>query len=89
MLSSCFCLYFYKLLCSVQNYAVQSSIFAFFILGPIYGNMLSTGGKPLSSPSLRHQQQLSALQHNQSFNSRRVPPEVPKRTSSITIRYKL
>jgi hypothetical protein len=49
--------------------------------------MLSSGGKPLSSPSLRHQQQLQAMQLSQQYMSRRVPPEVPKRTSSITIRY--
>ncbi|XP_077296946.1 brefeldin-resistant Arf-GEF family protein schizo isoform X2 [Arctopsyche grandis] len=69
-----------------NNISPNGSISAYCIdRGPIYGNMLSTGGKPLSSPSLRHQQHLNAIQqHNQSF-SRRVPPEVPKRTSSITI----
>ncbi|KPJ00676.1 IQ motif and SEC7 domain-containing protein 1 [Papilio xuthus] len=49
--------------------------------GPIYGNLLSSGGKPLSSPSARQQQQLAALQ----AAARRLPPEVPKRTSSITL----
>ncbi|XP_049881719.1 IQ motif and SEC7 domain-containing protein 1 isoform X2 [Pectinophora gossypiella] len=48
--------------------------------GPIYGNLLSTGGKPLSSPTAR-QQQLAI----QAANARRLPPEVPKRTSSITL----
>lgn len=48
--------------------------------GPIYGNLLSTGGKPLSSPTVRQQQQLAALQL-----LRKVPPEVPKRTSSINL----
>lgn len=50
--------------------------------GPIYGNLLSSGGKPLSSPTARQQQQLAALQAQ---NARRLPPEVPKRTSSITL----
>ncbi|KPJ16784.1 IQ motif and SEC7 domain-containing protein 1 [Papilio machaon] len=48
---------------------------------PIYGNLLSSGGKPLSSPSARQQQQLAAMQ----AAARRLPPEVPKRTSSITL----
>uniref|UniRef100_A0A2A4JVP1 SEC7 domain-containing protein n=1 Tax=Heliothis virescens TaxID=7102 RepID=A0A2A4JVP1_HELVI len=50
--------------------------------GPIYGNLLSSGGKPLSSPTARQQQQLAAIQ---AANARRLPPEVPKRTSSITL----
>ncbi|CAH2060804.1 unnamed protein product, partial [Iphiclides podalirius] len=50
--------------------------------GPIYGNLLSSGGKPLSSPTARQQQQLAAIQ---AANARRHPPEVPKRTSSITL----
>lgn len=50
--------------------------------GPIYGNLLSSGGKPLSSPTARQQQQLAAIQ---AANARRFPPEVPKRTSSITL----
>ncbi|XP_053618665.1 IQ motif and SEC7 domain-containing protein 1 isoform X2 [Plodia interpunctella] len=50
--------------------------------GPIYGNLLSSGGKPLSSPTARQQQQLAAIQ---AANVRRLPPEVPKRTSSITL----
>lgn len=50
--------------------------------GPIYGNLLSSGGKPLSSPTPRQQQQLAAIQ---AANARRMPPEVPKRTSSITL----
>ncbi|XP_060807451.1 IQ motif and SEC7 domain-containing protein 2 [Amyelois transitella] len=50
--------------------------------GPIYGNLLSSGGKPISSPTARQQQQLAAIQ---AANARRLPPEVPKRTSSITL----
>ncbi|XP_073958776.1 uncharacterized protein isoform X3 [Choristoneura fumiferana] len=50
--------------------------------GPIYGNLLSSGGKPLSSPTARQQQQLAAIQ---AANARRFPPDVPKRTSSITL----
>ncbi|XP_041984150.1 IQ motif and SEC7 domain-containing protein 2 isoform X2 [Aricia agestis] len=50
--------------------------------GPVYGNLLSSGGKPLSSPTARQQQQLAAIQ---AANARRHPPEVPKRTSSITL----
>ncbi|XP_048486929.1 IQ motif and SEC7 domain-containing protein 1 isoform X7 [Plutella xylostella] len=50
--------------------------------GPIYGNLLSSGGKPLSSPTARQQQQLAAIQ---AAAARRLPPEVPKRTSSITL----
>ncbi|KAL0810047.1 hypothetical protein ABMA28_010868 [Loxostege sticticalis] len=50
--------------------------------GPIYGNLLSSGGKPLSSPTARQQQQLAAIQ---AANARRMPPEVPRRTSSITL----
>ncbi|XP_050685112.1 IQ motif and SEC7 domain-containing protein 1 [Leptidea sinapis] len=50
--------------------------------GPIYGNLLSSGGKPLSSPTARQQQQIAAIQ---AANARRLPPEVPKRTSSITL----
>ncbi|XP_039761371.1 IQ motif and SEC7 domain-containing protein 1 isoform X8 [Pararge aegeria] len=50
--------------------------------GPVYGNLLSSGGKPLSSPTARQQQQLAAIQ---AANARRLPPDVPKRTSSITL----
>ncbi|GBP00245.1 hypothetical protein EVAR_861_1 [Eumeta japonica] len=46
--------------------------------GPVYGNLLSSGGKPLASPTARQQQQLALA-------ARRIPPEIPKRTSSITL----
>ncbi|KAI5639976.1 sec7 domain-containing protein [Phthorimaea operculella] len=50
--------------------------------GPIYGNLLSTGGKPLSSPTTRQQQQMALAA---AAARQRLPPEVPKRTSSITL----
>ncbi|XP_026317092.1 IQ motif and SEC7 domain-containing protein 2 isoform X2 [Hyposmocoma kahamanoa] len=53
--------------------------------GPIYGNLLSSGGKPLSSPATRQQQLAAAQAAAAAAAARRLPPEIPKRTSSITL----
>ncbi|VVC99239.1 unnamed protein product [Leptidea sinapis] len=65
-----------------MGYAAIHILLIIFI-SPIYGNLLSSGGKPLSSPTARQQQQIAAIQ---AANARRLPPEVPKRTSSITLK---